>query len=64
MSDREPDEVTLDVVEREPARNMQVFCVFCCKKSTKNNIRRHCNAEHPDSSAGEDLPILFYSQLT
>ena len=54
MSDREPELVTVDVAESEPARNMRVYCVFCFTKSTKNNIRRHCDADHPDSSAGED----------
>ena len=58
MTDQEHQIVTLNVAENIPERKKQVFCIFCSKKSTKNNIRRHADHFHKAASAGEDQFIL------
>ena len=59
MSDREVE--TINVAEEKPDRKKRVYCVFCYKKNTKNNIRRHCDEKHKTESAGAYFTFQSFS---
>ena len=60
MDSREQDDIF--VVREEDTRanrHRQVFCVFCYKQRSLNNLRRHMDVYHPDESKGKLFESLY-----